>query len=241
MFSISYVKSRINRLYRISSIALVQLPSLLFSTIGQAAQKASHMSHTNQAKMPRERSASTTARMQMVSNIKITISSRVYSDTSPGQPIRLISTPMGPSGGGRARNPFDTAIKPSRPLEERITVPNNRSRSLTPIRHTDVSGPAPPNVDRYVPGQGSRSHSPRPRRREGRPPGARRGDREPRGGRGRDGGGRPERRPKKTQEELDAEMEDYWGGGAAQNGNDAPATAVAEIVADAVGDIEMAE
>ena len=54
-----------------------------------------------------------------------------------------------------------------------------------------------------------------PRRREGRRPGARRERGERGGGRGgertaKDG------RPKKTQEELDAEMEDYWG--AKENG-----------------------
>ena len=42
------------------------------------------------------------------------------------------------------------------------------------------------------------------------------------GGRGRrtDGGGRPSvgGRPKKTAEELDAEMNDYWGSGAADSG-----------------------
>ncbi|KAH8603048.1 hypothetical protein B0O99DRAFT_588098 [Bisporella sp. PMI_857] len=129
-----------------------------------------------------------------------------------GQPIRVISIPSGPSGRG-PRNPFDSANVRSRPLESRIT----RTRSMSPVRHSDVSGPAPSNVDRYVPG-GRRSRSPLPRRREGRPPGARRdrGDRRgrgrgERGGRGKEGLAR-DGRPKKTQEELDAEMEDYWGG-----------------------------
>lgn len=55
---------------------------------------------------------------------------------------------------------------------------------------------APPHIDRYVPGQ----RSP-PRRRGGR----RRGPQ-------RDAEGRPlvNGRPRKTQEELDQEMEDYW-------------------------------
>lgn len=73
-----------------------------------------------------------------------------------------------------------------------------------------------------------------PRRREGRPPGARRERGERRGG-ARDGGGT--RRPRKTQEELDAEMEDYWGGGGAKENGDAGTDAVAETE----GDIEMAE
>lgn len=156
-----------------------------------------------------------------------------------GQPIRLIAVPTGPS---RPRNPFDTAVAPSRPLADRITLPpGTRSRSLSPVRHTDVSGPTPANIDRYVPSKGSRSRSPMPRRREGgRPPGARRERGERTGGRGREGAGGGNRRPKKTQEELDAEMEDYWGGAAgpkeADNG-DAPATGIMEIEAD----IEMAE
>jgi len=144
-----------------------------------------------------------------------------------GQPIRLISVPAGPSGG--RRNAFDTAVIPGRSLADRITLaPGVRSRSRSPVRHSDVSGPAPSNVDRYVPGRDSRS--PRPRRRDGRRPGARR----ERGGAasermGRDG------RPKKTQEELDAEMEDYWGSKEKGNGEEvAPALAP-------TGDIDMIE
>lgn len=100
-----------------------------------------------------------------------------------------------------------------------------RPASESPIRHSDVSKPPPEGVDRYVPGQGSRSRSPPRRRRDerggggagrrdGRRPGARRERGERNGGGGvkreplaRDG------RPRKTQEELDAEMEDYFGGG----------------------------
>lgn len=106
-----------------------------------------------------------------------------------------------------------------------MTLP--RSRSLSPpIRHSDVSKPPPENVDRYVPGDRGdrpdrrrRSRSPLPRRgRDGRRPGARRerGDRN--AGRG---GERPAResRPKKTQEELDAEMDDYFGNGSKQEEN----------------------
>jgi THO complex subunit 4 len=86
------------------------------------------------------------------------------------------------------------------------------------VRHSDVSGPPPGNVDRYVPGRGSRSRSPQPRGprgtrgRDGRRPGARRerGERNVGGGRGGDRVSK-DGRPKKTQEELDAEMEDYWG------------------------------
>jgi len=153
-----------------------------------------------------------------------------------GQPIRLVLLPSGPSGprGGSRRNPFDSAQAPARSLADRITLPRgSRSRSDSPIRHSDVRGPAPSNVDRYVPGQHTRSRSPMPRRRDGRRPGARREGRERGGGRGgertaRDG------RPKKTQEELDAEMEDYWG--AKEIGNEGAAAP-----APAQDDVDMIE
>ena len=152
-----------------------------------------------------------------------------------------------PSGPGGRRNPFDSAVLPPRPLEERITrAAGSRDRSYSPVRHSDVSGPPPPNIDRYVPGRDRSSRSPMPRRRDGRPPGARRerGDRSERSDRGREAGGRPGRRLRKTQEELDAEMEDYWGSGAKENGADnANKTSAAAPAAsiDATGDIEMAE
>jgi len=147
-----------------------------------------------------------------------------------GQPIRLIPIPTGPSAGRRG-----PAAPAGRSLFDRITLPADRSRSDSPVRHSDVSGPPPSNVDRYVPGRGSRSRSPRPRRgRDGRRPGARR-ERGERAGGGR-GGERlaKDGRPKKTQEELDAEMEDYWG--AKENG-----TEPAEPAAAAVDDIDMIE
>ncbi|KAG9236916.1 hypothetical protein BJ875DRAFT_455239 [Amylocarpus encephaloides] len=129
-----------------------------------------------------------------------------------GQPIRLTSIPAAPAYHNR-RNPFDSAVAPGRSLADRITIPSGRSRSDSPMRHSDVSGAPPSNVDRYVPGPGSRSRtrSPQRPRRDGRRLGARRERGERRGGRG--GGERVARdgRPKKTQEELDAEMEDYWG------------------------------
>lgn len=127
-----------------------------------------------------------------------------------GQPIRLIQMPSGPSAGRRGGG----APPPSRSLFDRVTLPKGRARSASPIRHSDVSGPPPENVDRYVPGRGSRSRSPRPRRGEGRRDGRRPGARRERGERtGARGGDRMSKdgRPRKTQEELDAEMEDYWG------------------------------
>ena len=146
----------------------------------------------------------------------------------------MISIPSGPSAG--RRNPFDNAVTP-RSLADRITLAPGaaRSRSFSPIRHSDVSGPTPSNVDRYVPGKGSRSRSPLPRRRDGRRPGARR-ERGERGAGARGGGERiaKDGRPKKTQEELDAEMEDYWG--SKENGNEAPAETAAPT-----DDVEMVE
>ncbi len=140
-----------------------------------------------------------------------------------GQPIRL--TLMPPARPVGSRNPFDTAQKPSRSLFERIEAPQGRSRarSASPDRPrpTDTSRPAPEGIDRYVPGQRSRELATRRNgdgRSNGRRPGARReeSDRalEHGRGRGRSDGWRQtgNQRPRKTQEELDAEMEDYWGG-----------------------------
>jgi len=152
-----------------------------------------------------------------------------------GQPIRLISIPSGPSAARRGPAPA-----PRGSLFDRITP---RTRSESPIRHSDVSGPPPSNVDRYVPGRGSRSRSPRPRtrgdsRRDGRRPGARR-ERGDRNGGGR-GGERLARdgRPRKTQEELDAEMEDYFGGGGGGGGKENSTQEVKEAKVD---DIDMEE
>lgn len=169
-----------------------------------------------------------------------------------GQPIRLTLLPSGPSGGGSRRNPFDSAVIPGRPLAERITVPGQRSRSLSPRRESDEEA-ARRGVDRYRPrgggggersggggGRLSRSRSPMAgggRRRDGggRRPGARREG----GGGGRRGerGGR-EGRQKKTQEELDAEMDNYFAGGSAQQGEGAAQSAPQQ---DAGEDVDMIE
>lgn len=143
-----------------------------------------------------------------------------------GQPIRLTLMPPPPQTRA-ARNPFDTAERPGRSLFERIDDGGRRrGRSASPgkdIRHSDVSRPAPEHIDRYVPGQRSR-RSPPPKRGSGRDvgrrPGARREDsgrRNPR----RDDDGRPlvQGRPRKSAQELDAEMEDYWGAGDEANGS----------------------
>lgn len=152
-----------------------------------------------------------------------------------------------PAPRGARRNPFDSAVVvSSRPLAERITM---RRNSESPVRHSDVSKPPPEGVDRYVPGQGSRSPVPRRRRdggggasgrRDGRRPGARRerGERTGGGGAKREGLAR-DGRPRKTQEELDAEMEDYFGGGGggAEEANNQNGNGEAQ---DAGEDIEMA-
>lgn len=128
-----------------------------------------------------------------------------------GQPIRLTVVP---SGGRRERNPFDHVERAKGSLFDRVERPHEHDvRSLSPGsdheprrggrrgqrgRRSDVSKPAPAHIDRYVPGQ---QRSPVRRGRNGQRQGERnRSDRPTVNG-----------RPRKTQEELDQEMEDYWG------------------------------
>ncbi|PNY29422.1 THO complex subunit 4A [Tolypocladium capitatum] len=163
-----------------------------------------------------------------------------------GQPIRLTLMPSGP-----ARNPFDSAVMPGRPLAERVSAPGGRDRSSSPHRRYVEDEAARKGIDRYIPGEGSRERSPMPRRRGGHRGGHRPGSRRE-GGRegGREGSVKDQQstrggkgvdfRSKKTQEELDAEMEDYFGG------NNAPAAAEAEPAngaapAAAIDDIDMIE
>ncbi|KAI4203749.1 MAG: hypothetical protein LQ350_001575 [Teloschistes chrysophthalmus] len=185
-----------------------------------------------------------------------------------GQPIRLTLLPYAPAndirGRGSAaavatRNPFDTAERPSRSLFDRIEDPRfgsgsrnrgarSRSRSPGAPRRSDVSKPAPDGVDRYVPqpggggARGSTARSRSPRRRGGDTRGQRSRGGERRGGRENAGA-----RPRKTQEELDREMDDYWGppagqgdGGVASTGfqNGVAATTAPVAVVDD-GDIDM--
>ncbi|RVX71532.1 hypothetical protein B0A52_05104 [Exophiala mesophila] len=167
-----------------------------------------------------------------------------------GQPIRLTLLPL-----PRRDNPFDRVENP-RTLFDRIEAPSRsaRRRSQSPMeevdedrsarrgqrrggatdRRTDTTRLPPDNIDRYVPGQrgGGRDSS----RRGGRRPGERRERRDGEGHKVVNG------RPRKTAEELDAEMDDYWGGaapGGGQNGTGAPAaTTAAQPAAD---DIDMIE
>lgn len=142
-----------------------------------------------------------------------------------GQPIRLSLVP-----GRRAERNTDRNT-----LFDRVERPGRDGRSLSPGgedgadgsrhgRRSDVSKPAPDGIDRYVPGTRQRS----PRRGGGR-----RGGRDSRDNRGRNerGGRRTgDSRPRKTQEELDREMEDYWGGNTAatETAEKQPETAAAQ-------------
>ncbi|KAL8701664.1 MAG: hypothetical protein Q9224_000398 [Gallowayella concinna] len=144
-----------------------------------------------------------------------------------GQPIRLTLLPTALASdirgrGAVARNPFDNVERPPKSLFDRIDDPRfgsasrsrmGRSRSRSPgkPRRSDLSKPAPEGVDRYVPSSAGgrsrvRSRSPRRRGEDGGGRGRGRGG-ERRGG-GRETAGA---RPRKTQDELDKEMEDYWG------------------------------
>lgn len=128
-----------------------------------------------------------------------------------------------------------------RPLSERATLSRNRSRS--PARDLEDEA-ARRNIDRYVP-MGRRDRDRSPVRGRGRERGRRPGGARERGGRGgrdgdREGGDRPGRnaRPKKTQEELDAEMEDYFNAQASNGGAQAAAPAAASMAEE---DIDMIE
>ena len=188
-----------------------------------------------------------------------------------GQPITLTLMPSAPSRGGRRDNPFDKAEPPQRSLFDRVAPPRGRSASPgagvgdeysrqnsrrggprrgPPPRRSDVSKPAPENIDRYVPGQ--RNYSPR---RGPREPGRRPGQMRENVRRDRDEGGHKlvGGRPRKTQEELDQEMDDYWGtagGGESTGGNNnavpaerttKPETNGVAVADEGMGDIDMIE
>ncbi|OAL33961.1 hypothetical protein AYO20_06796 [Fonsecaea nubica] len=168
-----------------------------------------------------------------------------------GQPIHLTLLPL-----PRRDNPFDRVENP-KSLFDRIEAPASRSRrrSESPMeeldeerrnrraprrggprdRRSDTTKPPPENIDRYIPGQrDSRSSS----HRGGRRPGERR----ERAGRDGEGHKLVNGRPRKTAEELDAEMDDYWGHGNTHEGtsaNSAPGEQEAQPVAG--DDIDMIE
>lgn len=178
-----------------------------------------------------------------------------------GQPIRLYLLPPPRSARpARRDNPFDRVENP-RSLFDRIEAPSGsrgRRRSESPYSgdsegdgsesrrrgprrgphecRSDLGRPAPDNIDRYVPGQ-TEGRSPVPR--SGRRPGERREQERNGSRRGRDRGDRSDGgarmvngRPRKTHEELDAEMEDYWSSaGVADPGAKASAAAPAATAA----------
>ena len=160
-----------------------------------------------------------------------------------GQPIRVSMVASAPAN--KPRNPFDNAERPSRSLFDRV---EKRSRSESPqTRPRRSDRDRADNIDRYVPGErsGSQRRSPLPGRRGGGD-GGRRGSRRP-GERQRrpqtDGEGHKmvQGRPRKTAEELDAEMADYFnGGGGKEEAGSAQAPAPA-AVATTDADIDMIE
>ena len=104
--------------------------------------------------------------------------------------------------------------------------------------------PPPEGVDRYVPG--GRDSGRRPRRSRTRSPPTRRRSPIVReqgelGRRDDEKGQRTvNRRPKKTQEELDKEMEDYWGSKGEANGAGAGVEVKAQVpAADAIEDEDI--
>lgn len=176
-----------------------------------------------------------------------------------GQPIKLTMLPTAPAAASRGTL-FERVERPSRSLFDRIEGGQDsrgdsredfgrrrRNRSESPRRRS----PLPANVDRYVP-RAPRSRSPIKRRgtprESGRRPGQGREDSGRGGRRGRtDDDGRPlvGGRPRKTAEELDAEMEDYWGskkdGGGKANGAGGASNGAATASAPAEDDIDMIE
>lgn len=152
-----------------------------------------------------------------------------------GQPIRLTLIAVASSGGSSrrsgaltpTRNAFETATKPGRSLFERIENPGGgsrlRSRSPDRTRRSNVERIPPPGVDRYIPAsfrsRRTRSNSPRGRisasiRESSMDMGNRvRGEhnhRSYRDAKAWDGKRTAQARPKKTQEDLDREMDEYW-------------------------------
>ncbi|KAL5612359.1 hypothetical protein BROUX41_000109 [Berkeleyomyces rouxiae] len=157
-----------------------------------------------------------------------------------GQPIALTIL-----SSDSKRNPFDSAIMPKRSLAERVSDPRDRSRS--PRRQIADEDAVGLGIDRYIPGKG-RSRSPANHsRNQGRRPGARHENGNNNNGRRnrRDGStNNNNNRPHKTQQELDAEMADYFGGPGEKPAEpeSAPAPAPAPIAAPAVtDDVDMIE
>lgn len=153
-----------------------------------------------------------------------------------GQPITLTLVGRGGDAPVRAarRDRSRSPGKGGRSLFERITSPETeRDPRRDPTRK-----PTPPGIDRYVPPDRRREREGGERERnERRPAGGRRGQRNggeggrrgERGGERKPRGGNP--RPKKTVEELDAEMNDYFGGGEGQQQGEAQVQGGAAVAA----------
>ncbi|CAK1364442.1 unnamed protein product [Cercospora beticola] len=163
-----------------------------------------------------------------------------------GQAIRLTVVPNGPAERGPPpRALADRVERAPRSIFERIEGGREDSRDGGRRRRARSDSPRRQAGDTYAP----RSRSP-PRRRGG-DRGGRGGGRRP-GERREERGGRPARkartddegrplvggRPRKTAEELDAEMNDYWGskGDAAESNGNGAANGGGET---AGGDIDM--
>lgn len=146
-----------------------------------------------------------------------------------GKPIQVRFAPRADrqrSPPRAARNPFDYVENPSRSLFDRISGDGREPERTTNGRGRRERSRSPDRrggrENGGYGGKRERSRSParggRDRGRDGNRRGGERRDNAARGrGRGRDGGrggeGRRETAPrgKKTAEELDAEMNDYWG------------------------------
>jgi THO complex subunit 4 len=162
-----------------------------------------------------------------------------------------IEAPSGRSSRRRSDSPAEDSDRDR--YAHRRSGRDTVRTGAAPSRRSDMTKPPPENIDRYVPGErnGRRSPVRRGGRDSGRESGRRPGERRERGGRG--DRGRAERgdgdakmvngRPRKTQEELDAEMEDYWGSAATTDAAPAASATSAAVVnaAPADDDIEMIE
>ena len=154
-----------------------------------------------------------------------------------GQPIRLTLMQSREPVTARSRSLFERIDGGGRDAASRGR-PHPRRRSASPAA-MEIDGEGsrrrrrtPENIDRYVPGR-ARSRSPR-RGRGGRGRGRGRAD----GDGHRIVGGRP----RKTAEELDAEMTDYWGGdGTEEKAAPAPPAAPIAAVTGPTDDVEMIE
>ncbi|RKF56441.1 putative rna binding protein [Golovinomyces cichoracearum] len=135
-----------------------------------------------------------------------------------GQPIHLISIPSGPSGGRR-----NAAPGRSRSIFDRITVANRSPPSKSGYESSEMNSRTQRRHDRSISVNHTNSRGPKPHRRESRRTGER-----------NNGGHRGERlardnRPKKTQEELDAEMDEYWNSKDNNPANVAPAASTVAV------------